>query len=87
VQRGDLVAAPAGWHDIAVSGQVAYAADRHEQVIAWSGDSYVFALISAAPLVTVNEAIGGLPHGGPPGFWVRLGRGFRRLASWVDPFR
>jgi hypothetical protein len=28
-----------------------------------------------------------LPPDGPPGFWARLGRGFRRLVTLANPFR
>jgi len=87
VQRGVLPGQLAGWQRIAVSGHVAYAVDPTDQAIAWSGDGYVFTLLADAPTATVDRAIAALPHDGQPGFWDRLGRGFRRLASWANPFR
>jgi sigma-E factor negative regulatory protein RseB len=87
VQRGELPAALSGWQRVAIGGQDAYAVDPDDQTIAWSGDGYVFTLIADAPQDTVGQAVAALPHSGSPGFWGRLGRGFRRLISWANPFR
>jgi sigma-E factor negative regulatory protein RseB len=46
----------------------------------------VYTLIADAPASTVSEVVAGLPHQDQPGFWVRMARGFRRLASWANPF-
>jgi sigma-E factor negative regulatory protein RseB len=87
VQRGQLPAQMPGWQRIAIAGHKAYAVDPDDQTIAWSGDGYVFTLLSDAPPATVDLAIAALPQGSAPGFWDRLGRGFQRLASWANPFR
>jgi sigma-E factor negative regulatory protein RseB len=87
VQRGELPPALAGWQRVAIGGQDAYAVDPDDQMIAWSGDGYVFTLIADAPQDTVGQAVAALPHSSSPGFWARLGRGFRRLISWANPFR
>jgi negative regulator of sigma E activity len=87
VQRGELPRALAGWQRIAIGGKDAYAVDPDGETIAWSGGGYVFTMIADAPLTTVNRAVAALPQSGSPGFWARLGRGFRRLASWANPFR
>jgi sigma-E factor negative regulatory protein RseB len=87
VQRGDLPRALAGWQRIAIAGHDAYAVDPDDQTIAWSSGGYVFTVIADAPAATVDQAVLALPHSGSPGFWARLGRGFRRLASWANPFR
>jgi sigma-E factor negative regulatory protein RseB len=87
VQRGELPAVMAGWRHIAIDGHDVYAVDPDDQTIAWSGDGYVFTVVADAPASTVDQAIAALPHGGPPGFWSRLARGFRRLGSWANPFR
>jgi hypothetical protein len=42
--------------------------------------------VADAPAGTVAQVIGALPHDGPPGFWARLGRGFRRLVTLANPF-
>ncbi len=44
-------------------------------------------MISDAPPAVVDQAIMHLPHDSPVGFWARMDRGFRRLASWANPFR
>jgi sigma-E factor negative regulatory protein RseB len=87
VQRGRLPAHLAGWTPVAIAGHDAYAIDPDDQTIAWSGDGYVFTLLADAPAATVDQAIAMLPRGGQPGFWGRLGRGFRRLATLANPFR
>jgi sigma-E factor negative regulatory protein RseB len=87
VQRGQLPAHLAGWTAVAIAGHDVYATGPDDQTIAWSGDGYVFTLLADAPAATVDQAIAMLPRGGQPGFWGRLGRGFRRLATLVNPFR
>jgi sigma-E factor negative regulatory protein RseB len=87
VQRGELPARMPGWTRVAIAGHAAYAVDPDDQTIAWSGAGYVFTLLADAPPTTVEQAIGALPQGNEPGFWARLGRGFRRLVSWANPFR
>jgi sigma-E factor negative regulatory protein RseB len=86
VQRGDLPSELEGWQRIEMAGHAAYAVDPDDQAIAWSADGYVFTVIADAPAATVGEAVTALPHSGSPGFWTRLERGFRRLASWANPF-
>ena len=86
VQRGDLPPHLGDWQPIAIAGHSAYAVDRDDQTITWSGDGHVFTLITDAPTSTVEQAIGALPNSEPYGFWDRLARGFRRLASWANPF-
>jgi sigma-E factor negative regulatory protein RseB len=85
VQRGALPPALSGWRRIAVGGHEALTSDPDDQTIAWSGDGYVFAVVADAPSATVDQVIDALPHS-PPDFWARLGRGFRRLATWANPF-
>jgi sigma-E factor negative regulatory protein RseB len=87
VQRGQLPARIPGWKRVAIAGHAAYAVDPDDQTIAWSGAGYVFTLLADAPATTVDQAIGALPQGNEPAFWGRLGRGFRRLVSWANPFR
>jgi sigma-E factor negative regulatory protein RseB len=87
VQRGQLSAQLPGWQRIAIAGHNAYSIDPDDQTIAWSGDGYVFTLLADAPAASVDQAIAALPQGSEPGFWGRLGRGFRRLASLANPFR
>jgi sigma-E factor negative regulatory protein RseB len=87
VQRGQLPAQMTGWQRIAIGGHNAYAVNPDEQTIAWSANGYVFTLLADAPPATVDQAITALPHGSQTSFWDRLGRGFRRLAHWANPFR
>jgi sigma-E factor negative regulatory protein RseB len=86
VQRGRLSSRMPGWRAIVVAGHHAYAVDPDDQTIAWSSDGYVFTLLADAPATTVDHAIAALPQGGDPGLLGRLARGFRRLASWANPF-
>lgn len=87
VQRGQLPGQVPGWQRIAIAGRDAYAVDPDGQAITWSGGGFVFTLLADAPAIAVNQAMAALPQGSQPGFWARLARGFRRLASWANPFR
>jgi sigma-E factor negative regulatory protein RseB len=87
VQRGSLSSRMPGWRRVSMGGRAAYAVDTDDQTIAWSADGYVFTLLADAPAAAVDQAIAALPQGGEPGFWARMARGFRRLASWANPFR
>jgi sigma-E factor negative regulatory protein RseB len=87
VQHGQLPSQLTGWQQIAIAGHNAYAVNPDDQTIAWSANGYVFTLLADAPPATVNQAIAALPHGSQTSFWDRLGRGFRRLAHWANPFR
>lgn len=86
VQRGALPAHMAGWQRIAVAGHDAYASDSDDQTVAWSSDGYVITVVADAPSATVDSVVAALAHGQSQDFWTRIGRGFRRLASWANPF-
>jgi sigma-E factor negative regulatory protein RseB len=86
VQRGHLPAALPGWKRIAIAGHDAYTVDPAGQAVAWSADGYVYTVVADAPATSVDQAVDSLPHRDSPDFWTRLARGFRRLASWADPF-
>ncbi len=86
-QRGNLAAGLSGWQKTTVDGHVIYAAVPDQRSLTWSSRGMVYTVLADAPTQTVNAVIGALPHDSPPGFWKRLSRGFKRLASWVNPFR
>ncbi len=86
VQRGQLPSALPGWHSVTAGGHIVYTVDPDERSLAWSAGGFVYTLIADAPPSTVSEVVAGLPHQDQPGFWVRMARGFRRLASWANPF-
>ncbi len=87
VQRGALPAHMAGWRRIGLADHDAYASDSDDQTIAWSSNGYVFTVVADAPSGSVDQVISALAHGQSPDLWTRLGRGFRRLAAWANPFR
>jgi hypothetical protein len=86
VQRGVLPRALSGWRPVVVRGRPVYAADSGDRSLAWSARGFVFTLIADAPSATVGQVVAAMPRDADPGFWQRLGRGFRRLGSWVNPF-
>jgi len=43
-------------------------------------------VIADAPPDTVTAVVAQLPHDRRAGFWVRVGRGLKRIGSWFDPF-
>ncbi len=87
VQRGDLPSAMPGWRRVTLSDRTLYATGPGYRSLAWSAHGYVFTMIADAPAATVADVVAALPRNAEPGFWLRLGRGFRRLVSWVNPFR
>ena len=87
VQRGELPSAMPGWRRVTLSGRTVYATGPGYRSLAWSAHGYVFTMIADAPPATVADVVAALPRDEEPGFWRRLGRGFRRLVSWVNPFR
>lgn len=88
VQRGMLPRSLPGWrHFSARDGSQVYAIDPDDRNLVWSAGGFVYTMISDAPPAVVDQAILRLPHNSPVGFWARMGRGFKRLATWADPFR
>jgi sigma-E factor negative regulatory protein RseB len=86
VQRGILPRAMAGWRQVTINGRTVYSADPDDRSLAWAARGFVFTIIADAPPGTVAEVVAALPQDERPGFWLRLGRGFRRLVSWANPF-
>jgi len=88
VERGSLPRKMPGWRAERVSGHLVYAA-QHE--VTMSGRGFVYTLVSNAPPPTVDAVVRALPPSGspaaPPGILGRMGRGFDRLVSVLDPFR
>ena len=87
VQRGHLPAQLSGWSQVAVRGDRVYAAGPDQRSVAWSARGFVYTLIADAPDQTLDQVVGVLPHNGRPAFLGRMGRGLRRLISWLNPFR
>lgn len=86
VQRGQLTASMAGWRKAAIEGQTVLSGQPDDRTLAWSAGGFVYTVIADAPSDAVSQVVAGLPHDQPPGFWQRVGRGLRRLGSWLNPF-
>jgi sigma-E factor negative regulatory protein RseB len=87
VQRGHLPAQLSGWSKVALRGDRVYASGPDQRSVAWSARGFVYTLIADAPDQTLDQVVGVLPHNARPGFLGRMGRGLRRLISWLNPFR
>jgi MucB/RseB N-terminal domain len=87
VQQGVLPPQLPGWRLVSMQGRAVYAADSDDRSLTWSAGGYEFTLIADAPQETVGQVLAALPSDARPGFWQRLGRGFRRIISWANPFR
>jgi sigma-E factor negative regulatory protein RseB len=87
VQRGKLPAALSGWRQTDLSGHPLFLRNPAEPDLTWSADGYVYTVVATAPAATLAGVVDSLPHEARLGFWARMGRGVRRLLSWVDPFR
>jgi len=87
VQRGELGRRRPGWRQFAMGRQTVYLVDPADRSFAWSSNGFVYTMVADAPVATVSQVVTALP--GPPGlgFWQRMGRGFRRLASFLNPLR
>ena len=51
-----------------------------------SAQGFVYTLVADAPVPVVDDAVEVRPPETGPGVLNRIGRGFARLASWVNPF-
>jgi sigma-E factor negative regulatory protein RseB len=86
VQRGELPRSMPGWRRVSAHGaSPVYAIDPDDRSLTWSASGYVYTMISDAASGTVARTVMRLPHYSAPGFWERIGRGFRRMASWANP--
>jgi len=89
MQRGALPRTLPGWHQAEVSGTQVLATesgDLDEQGLAWSAHGIVYTVIADAPPDAVVSIVAQLPHESRAGFWTRVVRGLKRMASWFDPF-
>lgn len=87
VQRGELPRTLPGWQRITAGGAgTVYATDPQDRSLTWAARGYVYTMISDAAPGAVDEALRQLPHGSSAGFWERMSRGFKRIASWANPF-
>jgi sigma-E factor negative regulatory protein RseB len=85
VQRGHLPQQMSGWSAVMLRGRQVYADDSAGQGIAWSARGFVYTVVAAAPVQTVERVVAALPYGGNPGLLARLSRGLHRLLSWLSP--
>lgn len=85
VQRGELARPMPGWRQITVDRRTVYSVDPAERTFAWSAHGFVYTVIADAPIATVSQVVTTLPGSSQLGFWARMIRGFRRLASWLNP--
>jgi len=89
MQHGVLPRALAGWRQAQVGGKRVMETESgeiDEQGLAWSTGGIVYTVIADAPPSAVVSIVAQLPHSGETGFWSRVARGLKRMASWFDPF-
>ncbi|MEO6203905.1 MAG: sigma-E factor regulatory protein RseB domain-containing protein [Mycobacteriales bacterium] len=77
-----------GFDEHKVDSASVWVAESSPQRVVWSGEGYVFTLLSDAPVEAVTAVVTALPHDPPQstGFLARIGRGLARLGSWLNPF-
>ena len=83
VQRGTLAPKMPGWQQVSVAGRPAFVSGHS---VTWAELGFVYTVIADAPPQTVTQVVATLPRSGQPGVLDRLGRGFARLASVLNPF-
>ncbi|MBO2455091.1 hypothetical protein J4573_48955 [Actinomadura barringtoniae] len=88
VQRGGAVdrSRMNGWQRTRDDGKTIFRRDSLQHWAVWSGDGYVYTVLTDAPQDTADSVIDALPEGSGLHFWGRMGRGARRLGTWVNPF-
>lgn len=86
LQRGELPGSLPGWRLTRISDRAVYASQGSDQSISWSAGGFVYTIIADAPAATVDAVVDQLPRDTGTDFWERMNRGFRRLASWANPF-
>jgi len=88
VQRGGAVDGSRlnGWQRTRDDGKTIFRRDSLQHWAVWSGDGYVYTVLTDAPQDTADSVIDALPEGNGLHFWGRMGRGARRLGTWVNPF-
>lgn len=86
IQRGQLTASMAGWRKAAIEGQTVLSGQADNRTLIWSAGGFVYTVIADAPAQTVSQVVAELPHDQAPGFWQRVGRGLKRIGSWLNPF-
>jgi sigma-E factor negative regulatory protein RseB len=87
VQRGVLGRPMAAWRPVTLRGQTVYSVGPEERSFAWSAGGFGYTLIADARMQTVSQVVAALPGATRLGFWPRMARGLRRLASWINPLR
>jgi sigma-E factor negative regulatory protein RseB len=76
----------AGWQRASVAGRTVYVDASSAQRLVWQGGDTVYALLGDAAPARVADAVAALPGGAAHnGLLDRMGRGLRRLSSWLDP--
>jgi sigma-E factor negative regulatory protein RseB len=85
VQRGDLDESDfTGWARTESRGRTVFRRDALQHWAVWERGGHVFTVLTDAPRGTADSVVAALP-GGEGAFRARLGRGFRRMLSWIDP--
>jgi hypothetical protein len=86
VQRGTLDESRfKGWRRMTARGRTVFRRDSLQHWAVWARDGYVYTVLTDAPPETTDTVVQALPPG-EDALRARMGRGFRRLLSWVNPF-
>jgi sigma-E factor negative regulatory protein RseB len=84
VQRGTLSPKMPGWQPVSMAGHPVYVGQHS---VTWASKGFVYTVLADAPPQTVEAVVESLPKDTAPGFLMRMGRGFARMAALVNPFR
>ncbi|MBW8481354.1 sigma-E factor regulatory protein RseB domain-containing protein [Actinomadura parmotrematis] len=86
VQRGALdPRGVRGWDRAAGPGGPVYSREAARHWAVASGDGFVYTVLTEEPESTAEAVAVALPHERSP-LRSRMGRGMRRLGSWINPF-
>ena len=89
-QRGRLASASLqGWTKVSFGGATVHRRDDPPQRVVWESGGTVFTVLGDVSPTALSVAVLALPHDASvadDGVRARLGRGFSRLGSWLNPF-
>jgi hypothetical protein len=76
-----------GWQPVRLDGTPAWTRPGLSRRVVWSGGGWVHTAVADAPDSVVSAAVAAFASGARESLRHRIGRGLRRMGSWVDPAR
>jgi sigma-E factor negative regulatory protein RseB len=75
-----------GWTSVTWDGRRVQVRGTLPVQVVWNARGVVYTVVSDAPTQTLRAAVAALPHERRPSVLERIGNGFGRVGSWINPF-